>query len=230
MNRGGEAYLNVTDDLRIRAYLLGQLGEAERDSLEAHLLGDVAFGELAEAVEAELMDSYVAGELRRFEKVQWESYMVAHPAARSRLALARGLDRRFGGGRRRSWWWMGGLAAAAVVMVCFWVMQRPERGPVVVPEPAVMAVVLTPGGVRGEAGPQMVRIGPYVEAVRFTWKGVAGAATVSIRNVDSGAVVWTGEASAPVLSVRLNTGDHVATVRDRAGVEIADFVFMVSNP
>lgn len=228
MNRGGEAYLNVRDDLRIRAYLLGQLDEAERDSVEERLLGEAAYGELAEAVEAELMDAYVAGELRGFEKGQWETYMAGHPAAGTRLALARGLDRRFGGVRRRGWWWMGGLAAAAVLLVCLWVMQRPGSGPVVVPRPVVFAVALMPGGVRGAEKAQLVRIPAGAEVVKFTWKAPL-LETMAIRHIDSGKVVWTGSIWSLVPVDVLVTGDYVATGRNNKGEETADFSFRVER-
>ena len=74
---------------------------------------------LGEAVEAELMDEYVGGGKGLAERAQWETYMAAHPRSRERLAVARGLDRKFGG--RRYAWWMGALAAAAVLLVCLWV-------------------------------------------------------------------------------------------------------------
>ena len=80
--------------------MLGQLGEAERDSEEERLFGERGVRGMAEAVEAELMDPYVAGELRGVETTQRESYMSAHPAARTQLALAQGLERHFGVGRK----------------------------------------------------------------------------------------------------------------------------------
>jgi hypothetical protein len=223
MKRGGEAYLNVTDDLQLRRYFLGTLGAGEREVVESRLFGDEAFWALGEAVEAELMDEYVGGGMGLAERAQWETYMATHPRSRERLAVARGLDRKFGG--RRYAWWMGALAAAAVLLVCLWVGRSREFG---TPAPVVLAVALTPGGVRAaEAKPQSVSVRADVAFIRFEWKGVTGMEQVSIRHIDSGRVVWTGATGALVPVSAFDSGQYVATGLDRSGEEIADFVFSV---
>ena len=79
------------NDRRMIQYLLGTLPEAERTRLEDdYFADDTRFEELA-AVEAELIDAYVRGELARSERAQFEARYLATSEQRARVAFARQL-------------------------------------------------------------------------------------------------------------------------------------------
>jgi hypothetical protein len=72
----------------IRRYLLGELAEADQAALEQELLIDRAKFEQAWAVENELVDSYVRGEMSRVDRKRFESHYLASPLHRERVAIA----------------------------------------------------------------------------------------------------------------------------------------------
>lgn len=79
------------NDRRMIQYLLGTLAEEERTRLEDdYFADDTLFEELA-AVEAELIDAYVGGELAGSERAQFEERYLASSEQRARIAFARQL-------------------------------------------------------------------------------------------------------------------------------------------
>jgi anti-sigma factor RsiW len=72
-------------------YLLGGLSPAERERLEGEYFGDDAFFERVMAVEGELIDSYVRGDLPADDRVRFESIFLADARRRKRVAFARDL-------------------------------------------------------------------------------------------------------------------------------------------
>jgi hypothetical protein len=81
----------TSDYLELRLYLLGQQPEEEADRLERRLLLDEDLFELAEAVEAELLDECARGELAPALCEPLTRRLAASPGGRVRLAQARGL-------------------------------------------------------------------------------------------------------------------------------------------
>jgi hypothetical protein len=72
----------------IRRYLLGELAEADQAALEQELLIDRGkFGQVW-AVENELVDSYVRGEMSHADRERFESHYLASPLHRERVAIA----------------------------------------------------------------------------------------------------------------------------------------------
>jgi len=72
----------------IRKYLLGELAEADQAALEPELLIDRGKFERVWAVENELVDSYVRGEMSRADRKRFESHYLASPLHRERVAIA----------------------------------------------------------------------------------------------------------------------------------------------
>jgi cell division protein FtsB len=72
----------------IRRYLLGELAEVDQAALEQELLIDRVKFERAWAVENELVDSYVRGEMSRADRKRFESHYLASPLHRERVAIA----------------------------------------------------------------------------------------------------------------------------------------------
>ena len=202
----------------IRRYLLGQLGEREKEAVEARLFGDGQYLELVEAEEEELIDAYVAGRLGSGERRAWEAYRKARPEVARREEFARALRGRFGRAKRPLLWWRWAAAVAVLVIGVF--LGWPEPG---------MDVKLEAGTLRGAETAQVVRIGSGVKKLRVDF-GNGGAVRGRIRMVDTGQDVWTGELAKGVGVVpALAAGDYVGTVMDEAGEELADYGFRVER-
>lgn len=82
----------VSDELMIR-YLLGDVSDEERIRLEEHyFVDDDAFEQLS-ALEDELIDDYVGGELTEIQQTQFELYFLSSAERRRKLAFAESLAR-----------------------------------------------------------------------------------------------------------------------------------------
>jgi hypothetical protein len=81
--------------IRITRYLLGQVSQEERDEIEnGYLREDNLFEELV-AIENDMIDNYVRGELTEPEKGQFEAYFLSTPERRERVHFARSLAHSF---------------------------------------------------------------------------------------------------------------------------------------
>jgi len=129
---------NATTDETMMRYLLGQLPESERDDLEGRYFSDDSLHEHLLAIEEELIDRYVNGELSVKDKKDFDDRFLESPEYRQRIQLARALAALPGPSRRR-WEWsllsqlmphslgmrfaLAGVAAAVVTVlfaVHFW--------------------------------------------------------------------------------------------------------------
>jgi hypothetical protein len=72
----------------IRRYLLGELAEANQAALEQELLSDRSKFDQAWAIENELVDNYVRGEMSRADRERFEAHYLASPLHRERVAIA----------------------------------------------------------------------------------------------------------------------------------------------
>src|SRR6266508_3020711 len=72
----------------IRRYLLGELAEADQAALEQELLIDRGKFDRVWAVENELIDSYVRGEMSRAYRERFEGHYLVSPLHRERAAIA----------------------------------------------------------------------------------------------------------------------------------------------
>ena len=164
----------------MRQFLLGQLREDQRLKLEAELFRDTEKFELMEAMEDELMQDFVAGDLPADERRFLEKRWAARPAKQADLVFARELRARAKGApveTARSGWlaWMprsgrwlvpalACLVALAVYVGVRWVPGSPGSNrqapgnesrnnvPRVADSAAVFSIVLTPPLTRGAGG------------------------------------------------------------------------------
>jgi anti-sigma factor RsiW len=74
-------------------YLLGELPEERQAAVEDRAFADSAYLADIQAVEADLIDAYVRGELTAAERRAFERMFLASPARRSKVAFARTLAR-----------------------------------------------------------------------------------------------------------------------------------------
>jgi hypothetical protein len=84
-----EAGFKANDEAALRHYLLGELSEAERKSVEERLFGNDQYSEHLSLVEDDLIDSYVRGELQGGERAHFESHFLSSPRRRERVSFAR---------------------------------------------------------------------------------------------------------------------------------------------
>jgi hypothetical protein len=78
----------------IADYLLGNLSESEADRLDQLSVTDDEFAELLEAVESELVDAYIRGELPDKRRARFESHYLSSATRYEKVAVARTLLRR----------------------------------------------------------------------------------------------------------------------------------------
>lgn len=82
---------DMKDEKILRRYLLGDLDAEQADELEQRLLREEDLFELAEAMEADLLDAVARRELSPVERGRIRRRLAASPEGRARLALVSGL-------------------------------------------------------------------------------------------------------------------------------------------
>jgi anti-sigma factor RsiW len=92
----------VNDDEQIVSYLLGELDDDDRTRLEERYMRDVEYRELMRAVEDDLIDEYVRGELSAEQRSLFEKQFTSEPHRARKVELARALTKALGEGRRVS--------------------------------------------------------------------------------------------------------------------------------
>jgi len=80
---------NIHSDLVLKQYLLDELSGPDRDQIEREYLADKEFFDQLLAVEDDLVDDYVSGELTPTERDRFERKMIATPRQREKLTQAR---------------------------------------------------------------------------------------------------------------------------------------------
>jgi len=113
------------DDEHLARYLLGALPEDETERLDELSIADTSFADRLDAVEYDLVDSYVRGELSGDMLAHFKSRCRSSPAMRDKVKVAEslaGYQRRSSGHGRRafgteSWsrWALGAAASLALV-------------------------------------------------------------------------------------------------------------------
>jgi anti-sigma factor RsiW len=83
-------WYETNDEVLVR-YLLGELAEPERDRLEGAYLSDDALHEQLLAIEIELIDAYVRGDLSADERRHFETRFLTTLEGREWLDLARSM-------------------------------------------------------------------------------------------------------------------------------------------
>jgi CHAT domain-containing protein/tetratricopeptide (TPR) repeat protein len=81
--------LSNENEIKIRAYLVGGLGEAEELELERRLLGDRDLAEHLLLVEDELIEDYERGALDASERERFETFFLVTPGRRRKLRMVR---------------------------------------------------------------------------------------------------------------------------------------------
>ena len=79
------------DDEQLRQYLLGALPEAEAERLHELSITDEEFARRLDAVENDLVDAYVRGELSEENLKQFKAFYLSSPKRRQKVQFAEGL-------------------------------------------------------------------------------------------------------------------------------------------
>lgn len=164
-----------TDEVEtLTRYLLGQLPESERETIEQRAITEPELSDTLAAIETELIDAWARGELGSEERRCVEEILLASPAQRERVRMARAIQAR--DARPRLWWF---AAAAAIVVVAggAWLLipRQPDAPvPVVnVDRPSPPAEVVMPtltfaaGLTRSAEKPPTLRMTNNASAVRL---------------------------------------------------------------
>lgn len=99
------------DEALIVSYLLGELDEGDRTRLEEQFLREADYRELIRAVEDDLIDDYVRGELSPHQRDLFERQFTTLPHRARKVELARALNKALSDGR--------GVSAAASAPLAF---------------------------------------------------------------------------------------------------------------
>lgn len=202
----------MTEQMKQRAYLLGELSEEDRVELEQdYLADDVAFERLL-AVEDELAYDYLEGRLSPDQKRTFENTIAATERGRGNLEFARELLAALNlsqSARRpsRSYWAVGLAAAAALAILPVWLAfqvagltrqlekaQAPAQIGSKAVEPVEVAFLLTPGQSRGADGPPTLELSAQAAALRFELvppAGSAGGDLVAVARTSEGNQIWS---------------------------------------
>jgi hypothetical protein len=81
------------DDELLRRYLLGRLSDEEQVRVEDRAFADAGYVATLAAVEADLIDSYVRGELPQLDRRDFERRFLTSTSRRSKIEFARALAR-----------------------------------------------------------------------------------------------------------------------------------------
>lgn len=96
MRRKMHAAMNMTtqnakEERRMTRYLLGAATEEERVEIEGRFLRDAEYLKQLRAIECEIIDDYVGGEMPSAERRSFERRALASPQGREQVARARKL-------------------------------------------------------------------------------------------------------------------------------------------
>lgn len=238
--------MTTTDTARWRALLLDDLGDEDREAVEARLFLESGVDDAIALAEDDLIGDYVDGRLTPAERTRFERVYLATAHHRARVDAVRLLRRRAHMRPRALFpWW---LAAAAVLLLAVGsLLPRHSPDPTSVstapapatlapaPVPLVATLVLTPPVLRADgAVPTLVRP-EGVAVVRLDAPFVRDAVSARIEAVDTpGALVSVTvrplEPSGVTLDVpaaQLATGDYAIAFLDARDRAVARTAFRI---
>ena len=92
---GGKSQMRTerVDEVLLRNYLLGNLSDQDQAQVEDRAFADAGYLGALQAAEADLIDSYIRGELSQPDRRQFERRFLTSPQRRSKVEFARALAR-----------------------------------------------------------------------------------------------------------------------------------------
>ena len=231
----------MPDEAVIRQYLLGETPENEAQALErAYFAKEEALDEVG-AVEADLLEDYLAGRLPGPARARFEAHYLRTPEHRARLAMAQALraEARTTVHRSRKVLYFFPLAAAAIlvlaVLAVVWALRLP--GETHLPQASVITLQVPLVAVRGEGQTPTAHLGTgagvQVLDLRLEQGTAAPPYTLLLRTVE-GQEVWRGEAAAEptfqIPAAGLAAGDYVAELTSASDGSLQRYSLRVLRP
>ena len=139
MTKGMTPPLDAPSDEQLVEYLLGSLPDEEVARFDEASIADDEFAGRLRAVEHDLVDAYVSGELAGDRRKQFEAIYLASSSGRAQVRFAEDLARRAPAGvvapaARRTFNWGWALAASLFLVVSAYVgLKRSAAPPVAAP-------------------------------------------------------------------------------------------------
>lgn len=154
------------DDRQLQRYLLGQLPPAERESVVERLTQDERYSDAAQAIEAELRDAFVRGELTPRDRQDFEQHLLRTGRQKEETALARhlveALDRPLRAAPSRAprpaWWTIAAAASLAVVAAWVELDNRKLRQDLEAVRRTVPATAVTPPRAASPSAPEIASL------------------------------------------------------------------------
>ncbi|HEX8409616.1 MAG TPA: hypothetical protein VF883_12170 [Thermoanaerobaculia bacterium] len=244
----------IDDAATITRYLLHEAEAREQEEIERRYFSDPEYLALVEAVEGELIDAYVRGELPRERCVRFERYFLSTRARRERLRMAEAMQRHFARPARVRLRPILAVAAALVAVLGLggWYFaargrdsgpkpatarQEPAPEPLRVETPKVpvtIAATLMPGLTRAGSAPQKIVLRRDVDEVRLTAVvDVAGEwpnLRASLGRWTTAGLTMNVDRTVTILipAAQLTEGEHVLVLTS-GNEPIGDYAFVVEK-
>ncbi len=175
----------------VTRYLLQDVSAVEQEDIERQYFADPDFLAEVEAVEGDLIDAYVRGELTAADRERFEKYFLRTRGRRERVRIAEArfawIEPEGAQAKPRRWPMLAAAAALLVVIVGGSWLWRENRRPqietvrtapqppapvttptaTVVPAPVVASIVLIPGVTRDDEPPQRLVVPKDADFVRL---------------------------------------------------------------
>lgn len=200
------------DDELLTRYLLGSLPEEETERLDELSVADDEIAWRLQAVENDLVDRYVRGDMKGDTLDRFRSAYLASPARRKKIAFAKALDsvEHRGKGSGISPWWAVAAAAVIAIAVMTSLLFIPRHEQRMAP-PEVIARVAKP-----QPAPAPRPIAPVMTATFLLPPPARGAGSIETLDVPAAA-------QRVVIRLQLESDDfpeYRAVLRDLATSEI----------
>ena len=158
-------------DEDMKRYLLGRMTVEERDSFEERYFPEPALAEELAATETELVDAWARGELGEEDRLAVETVLLASPAQREKIRVARALQQRQ---RSSSFPWLALAASLAMIAGAgWWLLPRDEPRIVLRTTPPTLSKTVVPsfvfsgGQTRSEDGPRVLNVPGEAKKIRL---------------------------------------------------------------
>lgn len=241
--------MTTPDTTRWRALLLDDLGDEDRDVVEARMFLEPGVDDAIALAEDDLIADYVDGRLSPSARLRFERVYLASPRHRGRVDAVRllRLQAHVRPPARFPWWLAA--AAAVVILAAGSLLLRPRHSPattsvsttpapatpVPAPAPLVATLVLTPPVSRGDGAVRTLVRPEGVAVIRLAAPFARDAVGARIEAVDTPAApvsvtarpLESGGVALDVPAARIAAGDYAITFLDARGRTVARTAFRI---
>jgi len=202
---------------KMRDYLLGRLGDPEREAIESRFFHDDEFYSALQETEADLLDDWARGKLPPAEAA-----LAAQRFSPAKRTVARRLAPRSPRRGNQAWWMALAAAVLAIAAITYWGSESivpPARDPE--PRIEIAQIELRTPATRGAAVP-VFTVQPPAGRIRITAPRIAGYSVfrLQVESADRG----------PVAEANVSTPDGpLALETDAAQLPGGDYDVLISG-